>query len=425
VTSNNDYGIRLTYSSNNSISGNNITNNNGGIYLYSSSGNSISGNNITSNNYGGIWLYSSSNYNSISGSNITSNNDYGIRLTYSSNNSISGNNITNNYGGIRLTISSNYNSISGNNITGGAYGVYLHQSSNNTISENNIKNNSYEGVYLYQSSNNTFSGNNIANNGRYGVWLYGSSSNTFYHNNIIDNAQQVVFSDVYANVWDDGYPSGGNYWSDYSGVDFYSGSFQNETGSDGIGDTSYVMNEDNQDHYPLMQPYVVPTHDIAVIDVTPSKTVVGQGYSLNITVTAANQGDFTETFNVTLYANTTSIATQTVTLTSGSSTTVTFTWNTTGFAKGNYTISAYAWPVVGENDLADNTLFDGFVLVSVPGDVDGSFRVDGGDLALLGLAWFSKPGDPNWNPNADINNGGLVDGGDLGILGFYWFQTDP
>jgi len=48
---------------------------------------------------------------------------------------------------------------------------------------------------------------------------------------------------------------------------------------------------------------VVGVHDIAISNVTSSKTVVGQGHSLNINVTAANKGDYTETFNVTLYAD--------------------------------------------------------------------------------------------------------------------------
>ena len=57
------------------------------------------------------------------------------------------------------------------------------------------------------------------------------------------------------NTWDDCYPSGGNYWSDYSGVDAYSGVYQNETGRDGIGDTPYVIDEYNIDRYPLMTAY--------------------------------------------------------------------------------------------------------------------------------------------------------------------------
>jgi hypothetical protein len=46
-----------------------------------------------------------------------------------------------------------------------------------------------------------------------------------------------------------------------------------------------------------------PIHDVAITNIVPSKTVVGQGYSLNISVTAANKGDYTENFNVTAYAS--------------------------------------------------------------------------------------------------------------------------
>jgi parallel beta-helix repeat protein len=105
-------------------------------------------------------------------------------------------------------------------------------------------------------------------------------------------------------------------------------------------------------------------HQISIQDVMSSKTVVGQGYNCSTSIAVFNHGNFTETFNVTFYANTTSIATQTITLTSGNSTTITFTWNTTGFAKGKYTISAYAWPVPGETDTEDNTLPDGYVVVT-------------------------------------------------------------
>jgi len=58
------------------------------------------------------------------------------------------------------------------------------------------------------------------------------------------------------NTWDNGYPSGGNYWSNYTDADLYSGPYQNETGSDGIGDTPYVIDAENQDNYPLMNPWI-------------------------------------------------------------------------------------------------------------------------------------------------------------------------
>jgi len=104
------------------------------------------------------------------------------------------------------------------------------------------------------SSDNTISENNIMNNTQ-GVWLIAASDNKFYHNNFIDNTQQVHISmSGYANAWDDGYPSGGNYWTDYTDADLYNGAYQNETGSDGIGDSPYFINVHNQDDYPLMTP---------------------------------------------------------------------------------------------------------------------------------------------------------------------------
>jgi hypothetical protein len=125
------------------------------------------------------------------------------------------------------------------------------------------------------------------------------------------------------------------------------------------------------------------THDVAVTDIKSSKTVIGQGYKGNITVTAENHGGFTETFNVTAYANTTIIASQAVTLTSGNSTTITFTWNTTGFAYGNYSISAVADTVPGETDTADNTFIDGWVYVGIPGDINADGIVEMMDFYVL------------------------------------------
>jgi len=134
-------------------------------------------------------------------------------------------------------------------------GILLENSSKNSVSRNNIANNAY-GIYLLRSSKNGVSGNNITNNECLGIWLKLSSNNRFWYNNIIDNAQQVyIYPAGYCNIWDYGYPSGGNYWSDYTGVDYYSGPYQNETGSDGIGDTPYVIDAYNVDHYPLMKPW--------------------------------------------------------------------------------------------------------------------------------------------------------------------------
>jgi parallel beta-helix repeat protein len=201
----------------------------------------------------GIDLWNSSG-NTISANAIANTSPTGIYLVSSSNNSISANNITNNQRGISLTGASN-NSVSANHISNNDVGISLTGASNNSISANNIANNSY-GIYLYSpSGSNSMSANTIANND-VGIYFYSISNNLICHNNFVGNTVQAIVDSLgYVNVWDDGYPSGGNYWSDYSGVDLNSGPYQNEVGSDGIGDANYTINADNNDRYPLMGPF--------------------------------------------------------------------------------------------------------------------------------------------------------------------------
>jgi parallel beta-helix repeat protein len=158
--------------------------------------------------------------------------------------------LKNNGQGLLLAYTKN-SLITSNNITNNNRGIHIDSSSNSSIIGNNITANNFDGIRIEYSSNNSISGNNITENKRCGVYFQDSSNNTIHHNNFINNTNQA-YSYGSANVWDDGYPSGGNYWSDYTGVDVKSGSDQNETGSDGIGDTPYDIYTNNRDRYPLM-----------------------------------------------------------------------------------------------------------------------------------------------------------------------------
>ncbi|MFQ5999392.1 MAG: CARDB domain-containing protein, partial [Candidatus Bathyarchaeia archaeon] len=172
-------------------------------------------------------------------------------------------------------------------------------------------------------------------------------------------------------------------------------------------------------------PSKIPVHDVAITGITLSKTIVGQGLSMHINVTVANQGNVPDSFNVTAYCNTTPIATQAIILANGNFTTITFLWNTTGFAKGVYTISANATIVQGETDTADNSYTDGTVRVNMVGDVAPEFGlVDIVDVVTAAIAYGTQRGDPNYNPNADINGDGIIDIVDIVITAIHFGETD-
>ena len=162
---------------------------------------------------------------------------------------ISNNIIQYNGDGIRI-LHSHENIIKGNIISNNPYtAVGFNWAYDNTVQGNRIENNligiggGYEPCY-----NNIFSNNTIASNGK-GIEIDFSNSK-FYHNNIINNGIQVnIYTSTFSIAWDDGYPSGGNYWSDYTGVD---------ANGDSIGDTSYVINGNNKDNYPFMNPSSIP-----------------------------------------------------------------------------------------------------------------------------------------------------------------------
>lgn len=155
------------------------------------------------------------------------------------------------YAGIDLSYRSNV-TLKKMKVINFVYGIYLDYSSNNILIGNTVSNN-HIGICAWAGSNILVGNTALKNN--FGIYLFQSSNNTIFHNNLINNGFEANGESGYVNTWDGGYPSGGNYWSKYTGVDFYSGPYQNITGSDGIGDTPYTICEDNQDRYPLMEPY--------------------------------------------------------------------------------------------------------------------------------------------------------------------------
>jgi len=327
ITQNDIEGIELWVASNyNNIYENDISANSfaGFSLLESSSNNNVSKNNVTNNGYGFV-VERSSNYNSIYDNCIAANNYWGITLYRSLNNSISGNDIkANKWDGIQLS-SSNYTSIVANNITHNSDdGVFLYSSSYNSIHRNNITSNARGIGFMDSSNHNNITENTISANIYQGINIHSSSNNAIYHNNFINGRH--VYTDSSVNLWDDGYPSGGNYWSDYTGVDHYSGPYQNITGSDGIGDTPYIINGTNQDRYPLIYPWgtgipvasfvwspsVPEVNEVVTFDASASMPIGGEIVSYEwdfgdgnqasgkiVTHRYSSAGSYTATLNVT------------------------------------------------------------------------------------------------------------------------------
>ena len=328
-----------------------ITGFNYGIYMTLSTNCQIDGNGLAYNQLGGVWIGQCTQI------------------------SITNNAMTNNYAGVLLTWSNSTITVANNSMRSNPIGVMLIVSGNNIIRDNTIAYSNIGGIYLDRSDNNLI-----------------------YHNNLLSNNPQGVAPES-TSTWDNGYPSGGNYWSDYTGVD---------ANHDGIGDTAYVIDENNTDRYPLMN--IQGTHDVAVTNMTMSKTVIGQGYPANITVTLQNKGSLTEIFNATVAANFTIVQTVQVYLKSGQLTTITFVWNTTGRTKGTYRIYTQADRVAGETDAnaSDNSLTYGMVKVTVPGDVDGDRDIDIYDIVKIASAYSSGLGNPRFDPNCDIDSNNII-----------------
>jgi parallel beta-helix repeat protein len=242
-----------------------------------------------------------------------------------------------------------------------------------------------------------------------------SQNNVVCHNNLINNTIQA-WEPSPSNYWDFGYPTGGNYWSDYTGIDAKSGPNQDQPGSDGVGDTPFLLNK-LIDHYPLMSPYT-NLYDIAIAYPMMTRAFFSQHREIiNISIGVVNLSVETETFNVTFQANSTTIATlQNVSLAVGKSTDINYEWNVTGLPYGEYLINASATPVPNETRTADNTR-SLLTVHTIPGDLNQDGTVGSDDARILGDAFLATPGSSNWNPNADINGDGEVNILDAIILG--------
>lgn len=271
-------GISLSARNNVTIKNVAVTNFQTGINFDNTSHSKVIDSTITTNNWeSGIKLINSIG-NIISNSAVYSDVNYyspsvhGIVLENSSNNTISENDVTGSfYKAIYLDLSNN-NTLLDNSVTKSQYGIALNFSSNNNLVGNTIfgtvrvisrgvYSDDGTGIWLeHNSTHNQILKNNVENNGEaMRIWDF-SSNNMIYENIFMNNTSQISiltrgepelrYTPI-PNSWDNG--TIGNYWSAYIGTD---------SDGDGIGDTPYIIDENNQDNYPIIaMNYFYPPKD--------------------------------------------------------------------------------------------------------------------------------------------------------------------
>jgi parallel beta-helix repeat protein len=184
------------------------------------------------------------------------NNYYGVALWLSDNVAASRNEFVSNE--IAITVDSSSNVlVSKNHISEGEYyGVLVNSNyweSSSVVVADNFVSRTWIGIFLNGVSNIVVKGNTVFLSD-FGIDIARSTAVLVYHNNFVRNdVQASVEGEGNAIAWDNGYPGGGNFWSNCDGVDRFSGPMQDVRGADGIGDTPYLIDSANLDSYPLIR----------------------------------------------------------------------------------------------------------------------------------------------------------------------------
>lgn len=255
-------GINLETSSDyNTIMGNDISSLKYGIYLTNSEGNIISGNQIKSNSNDGVILEYSNN-NNLESNAVNSNKEYGFYLTNSGNNTLNNNTASGNIRGFNV-VTSNQNTLSKNTVEdNGEYNILLSFSNGNSLSGNKASN-STRGIMLSTSEGNTVSGNTMASNTVSGIYICSTSNNNIVFNNYFNNIYNAdIKSGCLGNEFNTtktlgtnivgGPYIGGNYWANPGGTAFSQKAVDKD--GDGISEVVYKFSGNTTtDFLPLVE----------------------------------------------------------------------------------------------------------------------------------------------------------------------------
>lgn len=167
--------------------------------------------------------------------------------------------------------------------------------------------------------------------------------------------------------------------------------------------------------------------DIGILNAEAYPSKVYESWIVTINVTVLNKGDLTETFDIDIYYDNSSVETLTVqNLAPSEERTLTSEWDTTGvipYCDYNYTIRAEVLPLTYELNKSDNSFTNGKISVKLMGDINGDGVVELLDFSLMTDAYGSYPGHIRWNPDCDLNQDGIVELTDFLVLSNNYGRT--
>ncbi len=182
----------------------------------------------------------------------------------------------------------------------GSYALTISSSAQIIVSNNTMDNTNTTAI-IGGTANMTFYGNYLINEYT-ALSMEKVDDALIYHNNFENFTVGTTLQTLVNVSFNASYPIGGNYWSNYTGVDHYSGSGQNLPGPDGIGDTPYIINATLKDNYPLMKPWSRPMVTFTETGLAPGqewvasfngKTVVTNQKSISFAILNATYQNYT------------------------------------------------------------------------------------------------------------------------------------
>jgi hypothetical protein len=257
------------------------------------------------------------------------------------------------------------------------------------IEKNTLMNNSCAIRIEHAAKSVTIAGNVVRDNSleynSVGLNISGSNGNFVFHNDCVNTSKQASIHESVNNAWDEGYIVGGNYWSDHNSTDLHWGTGQNQTGSDGVADSAYVVsvNPDEKDVYPFVRSGVW-LEPLTVSIISPINGMYRPGpipliVSINKPVWVSYSLDGEP--NVTVVEDIMLV----------------------GLAVGPHNM------LVSANDTLNNeSSSEVSFVVTFLGDLSLDGVVNIIDIAVVAFSFGHYVGSERWNPNADLNTDGQI-----------------